>query len=55
MIYDQYQTTITGTPVGTITRQEIAADLTAGFAYYVEVNGYNSGGAIYDYRLMVID
>ena len=55
MIYDQNQTTITGTPVGTITRQEIVADLTAGFAYYVEVNGYNAGGASYDYRLMVID
>ncbi len=55
MIYDQNQTTIAGTPVGTITRQEIAADLTAGFAYYVEVNGYNAGGESYDYRLMVID
>ena len=55
MIYDQYQTTITGTPVGTITRQEITADLTAGFAYYVEVNGYNAGAESYVYRLMVID
>ena len=55
MIYDQYQTTIAGTPVGTVTSQEITADLTAGFAYYVEVNGYNAGGESYDYRLVVTD
>jgi len=51
MIYDQNQTTIASTPVGTVAQQEIIADLTAGMAYYVEVNGYNSGNAIYDYRL----
>ena len=55
MIYDQNQTTIAGTPIGTIARQEIAADLTAGLAYYVEVNGYNAGSDRYDYRLVVID
>ena len=53
MVFDQNQTTIAGTPIGTIAQQEIAADLTAGFAYYVQVNGYNAGGEDYDYRLVV--
>lgn len=55
MIYDQNQTTIAGTPIGTIARQEITADLTAGFAYYVEINGYNAAADRYDYRLVVAD
>jgi len=54
MIYDQNQTTIAGTPVGTISRQEFAVDLTAGFAYYVEVNGYAAADR-YDYRLAIVD
>lgn len=54
MIYDQNQTTIASTPIGTITRQEFAVDLTAGFAYYVEVNGYAAVDR-YDYRLAIID
>jgi hypothetical protein len=53
MLYDQNQTTIAGTPVGTIVPQEIEADLTAGLAYYVEVNGYNAGADDYSYRLVV--
>ena len=52
MIYDQNQTTIASTPVGTIARQEFAVDLTAGFAYYVEVNGYATADR-YDYQLVI--
>ena len=52
MIYDQSQTTIASTPVGTIARQEFAVDLTAGFAYYVEVNGYATADR-YDYQLAI--
>jgi hypothetical protein len=55
MIYDQNQTTIASTPVATIASQEITAELTAGFAYYVEVNGYNAGEFNYDYRLAVLN
>jgi hypothetical protein len=54
MIYDQNQTTIASTPVGTISKQEFAVDLTAGFAYYVEVNGYAAVDR-YDYRLAIVD
>ena len=54
MIYDQNQTTVASTPVGTMTRQEFAVDLTAGLAYYVEVNGYGTADR-YDYRLAIID
>jgi hypothetical protein len=28
-------------------------DLIAGFAYYVEINGYNAGEFRYDYQLAV--
>jgi len=53
MVYDQNQTTIAATPVGTVVQQEIEADLTAGLAYYVEVNGYNATADNYEYRLVV--
>ena len=55
MIYDQSQTTIASTPVGSIATQQLAADLTAGLAYYVEVRGYNIGHTSYDYRLVITD
>jgi hypothetical protein len=55
MIYDQSQTTIASTPIGTRARQEITAELTAGLAYYVEVNGYNAGAQQLDYRLAIVD
>lgn len=55
MVYDQNQTTIAATPIGTVASQEITAELTAGFAYYIEINGYNTGAANYDYRLAVLD
>lgn len=54
-VYDQSQTTIASTPIGTESEQFVRANLTAGLAYYVEINGYNTGAAAYDYKLVVID
>lgn len=53
MLFDQTQTTIAGTPVGVAEDQVIDVQLTAGLAYYVEVNGYNVDGYRYDYQLAV--
>ena len=53
MVYDQSQTTIASTPVGTVSAQEVTAELTVGMAYYIEVNGYNADAFAYDYRLDV--
>lgn len=53
MIYDQTQTTLASTPIGTTAKQEVNVDLIAGFAYYVEINGYNAGEYRYDYQLAV--
>jgi hypothetical protein len=36
-----------------VERQELAAELTAGVAYYVEVNGYNADTFAYSYRLAI--
>ncbi len=55
MIYDQSQNTIASTSVGSVVTQRIGVDLYAGLAYYVEVNGYNSGSSTVDYRLVLID
>ncbi len=55
MIYDQNQTTIASTSIGSIVAQELAADLSSGLAYYVQVQGYNTGEGSYDYRLVIID
>lgn len=55
MIYDQFQTTIDSTPVGTIAEQTVTAELTAGLAYYVEVSGYNTGPVAYPYQLLIKD
>lgn len=55
MIYDQDQTTIAGTSVGSIVPQELAANLTSGLAYYIQIQGYNTGEGSYDYRLVIID
>jgi len=44
MIYDQNHAS-----------QQITAELTAGFAYYIEVNGYNAVAFDYDYRLAVLN
>lgn len=51
MVYDQAQTTVESTPIGTISRKEVSAELVAGMAYYVEINGYNADAFAYDYRL----
>lgn len=55
MVYDQSQTTIASTPVGGVETQRLAVELEAGLAYYVEVNGYNSGETAEDYKLVIID
>jgi hypothetical protein len=54
-VYDQGQTTIVSTPVGTVETQRLSVDLVAGLAYYVEVNGYNTGPTAKDYKLVIID
>ena len=54
-IYDQAQTTIASTPIGTVAKQIFTADLTAGLAYYVEINGYNTGPDGFAYKLIVVD
>jgi hypothetical protein len=55
MVYDQNQTTMASTPIATLTRQQVTTELTAGMAYYIEVNGYNANAFDYNYRLAVID
>jgi len=55
MVYDQSQTTLTSTPVGAVETQRLSVDLVAGLAYYVEVNGYNTGTTTTDYKLVIID
>lgn len=55
MVYDQSQTTIASTSVGGNVTQKLTVNLTAGLAYYVEVNGYNMAGVEYHYRLKVTD
>lgn len=54
-VYDQNQTTIASTPVGTVETQRLSVDLVAGLAYYVEMNGYNTGSTAIDYKLVIID
>jgi hypothetical protein len=54
MVYDQSQSTVASTPVGTVETQHLGIDLVAGLAYYVEVNGYNTGSTPEDYRLVII-
>jgi hypothetical protein len=53
-VYDQGQTTIASTPVGTSAKQQLAVELAAGLTYYVEINGYDTVFE-YDYRLVIID
>lgn len=55
MVYDQSQSTIESTAVGSVIEQKLGVELTAGLAYYVEVNAYNSGSSRVDYRLVLID
>ena len=53
MIYDQSQTTISSTPIATETLLLLDARLTAGLAYYVEVNGMDTLGVHFTYYLTV--
>ena len=53
-VYDQSQTTLVSTSIGTLTEQQLTVDLQAGLAYYVEINGYNTAST-FGYRLVVID
>ena len=55
MVYDQSQSTIASTPLGSVVKQQLGVDLLAGLAYYVEVNGYNTGPSPVDYKLVLID
>ena len=55
MVYDQSQSTVASTPMGTVEVQHLSVDLVAGLAYYVEVNGYNTGSTAEDYKLVIID
>ena len=55
MVYDQSQTTIASTPLGFVVKQQLGVNLLAGLAYYVEVNGYNTGPSPVDYKLVIID
>ena len=54
MVYDQSQTTIASTPIGGESEKFLGVELSAGLAYYVEINAYNIAGD-YDYKLVVID
>jgi len=55
MVYDQSQSTIASTSMGGMQVQQLSVELVAGLAYYVEVNGYNTGASTLDYKLVVID
>jgi len=55
MVYDQSQTTIASTPVGIESEKFLSVSLTAGLAYYVEVNGYDTVQMPYDYKLVIIN
>ena len=55
MVYDQSQSTIASTPVGSVVKQQLGVDLLMGLAYYVEVNGYNIGPSPVNYKLVLID
>jgi hypothetical protein len=53
-VYDQSQTTLVSTSIGTVKEQQLTVELEAGLAYYVEINGYNTVST-FGYRLVVID
>ena len=55
MVYDQSQSTIASTTLGSVVKQQLGVNLLAGLAYYVEVNGYNTGPSPVDYKLVLID
>ena len=53
MVYDQSQTTIASTPIGVEGAVVLNVELTAGLAYYVEVNGYDTLSDQYTYELIM--
>lgn len=55
MVYDQSQSTIASTSIGSVVKQQLGVDLVAGLAYYVGTNGYNTGPSPVDYKLVLID
>ena len=55
MIYDQNQTTIASTTVGSTATLQLDAELKSGLAYYVEIRGYDIGAESYAYRLVIAD
>jgi hypothetical protein len=55
MVYGQSQSTLASTAVGGLETQHLGVDLVAGLAYYVEVNGYNTGSTAEDYKRVIID
>lgn len=55
MVYDQGQTSVAGTPIGTYTKQQFSVELKAGLAYYVAIHGYDTGAQPYPYKLVVIN
>lgn len=55
MIYDQSQTTIVSTPIGTDAALAIKTPLNGGMAYYVEVNGTDTLGDDFVYELLVYE
>ena len=54
MVFDQTQTTITGTPLGSQNEQAVTLNMDAGIAYYVAVSGYNSGPTTSSYQLAIV-
>lgn len=55
LLLDQYQTTVDGTTVIGTTNLEVAAELTAGLAYYVQLRGNGPDVTQQDYRLVIVD
>ncbi len=49
--YDQNQTSIVGTPIGTVTEQGFSIDMTPGLPYYFAVHGHNTGAQPFPYIL----
>ena len=54
MVFDQSQTTISGTPLGSEGAQAVTVDMDAGIAYYVEVSGDNAGPDTSSYQLAIV-
>ena len=53
MVYDQDQSTLGSTPLGTTSPKDFAVDLVAGLAYYIEINAFEPGETGKHYRVKV--